>query len=100
MNRTLKPGKNNSYTVADDFDHTGVVMQPLDHYILDDVVVSVVQGIFELPQDVCHQWSTWAVNNPEDAVCFFSRPYCKAAVRVFGYLNTFGNDADKRNDME
>jgi hypothetical protein len=42
----------------------------------------------------------WAVNNPEEAVCFFSRLYCKAAVRVLGYSNSNDDDAEEEEDTE
>jgi hypothetical protein len=74
------------YVVPPDYDCTAHEMQPLDSYLLDVAVVNVIQHIF-VPPHHPHNWSTWAVDNPEEASRFFSRPYCKPAIVLLGYSN-------------
>ena len=90
MNRTTHPSVSNAYVVPPDFDLTPTEMRSLDYYIKDSDVVLVVKHVMTTPV-YPHDWSDWAVNNPVEALLFFSRPYPVVAVHLLGYNNNDTN---------
>jgi hypothetical protein len=69
--------------VPEDFDKTPQTLQPLDNYLINDDVYSLVLALFENIED----WGKWANENKVDAECYFSPPYCREAL-LLGYGQT------------
>ena len=66
MNRTLQQKYSNDYIVPPDYDLTPMEMRSLDYYIKDSDVVMIIKHVMEAPV-APHDWSDWAVNNPNEA---------------------------------
>lgn len=74
-------GIQSKYVVPPDFDKTTETLLPLDHYLTNKDVYSIVQTLFSDTRD----WSQWAVQHPYDSPCYFSPPYtCRQAI-LLGY---------------
>ena len=87
-----KPGSIQSiYVVPRDFDKTTVTLLPLDHYLTNKDVYSIVQTLFSDTRD----WSQWAVQHPYDSPCYFSPPYTCRQAFLLGYSIDVKNNDDE-----
>ena len=87
QNNNVSPNKRiqSVYTIPDDYDKTPALLLSLDHYLLNKDVYCLVKTLFESE----NEWDNWAINNPFDALSYFSPPYCSEA-HLLGYkCNTF-----------
>lgn len=89
-----RKGYQNEYTVPRDFDKTPPTLQPLDYYLLDSDVYSLVKQLFSDVDD----WGRWAQQYSYDAQSYFSPPYdnCHEAF-LLGYNPNRNEDA---NDVD
>lgn len=70
-----------SYTVPHDYDQTPKTLLPLDHYLLDSDINSLIKMLFS---DVTN-WSTWAKEYKEDALGYMSPPFSTRNAFELGY---------------
>ena len=73
---------NSIYHVPRDYDKTPKTLLPLDYYLLDSDIYSLVKQLF--PDNT--NWSTWAKVYKDDAECYFSKPFSnRRDVYLLGY---------------
>lgn len=61
----------NVYHIPRDYDKTPKSLLPLDHYLLDNDIYSLIKQLF--PDDTT--WSSWAMLYKDDAEGYFSKPF-------------------------
>ena len=58
---------------------TAFALNKVDQFVQDHMVIEIINSIYGNASDV------WAMDNPDDAGCFFSRPYPEIAIQTLGY---------------
>lgn len=84
--------RQNIYVVPTDFDKTQTTLLPLDHYLTNKDVYSLVQTIFSETRI----WREWVSEHPIDSHYYFSPPYTSNEALLLGY-GTEGNRYDSGN---
>ena len=81
----VSPNKRNQslYEIPHDYDRTPKDLLPLDNYLLNKDVDSLVKTLFSSEGT---DWDKWAIDNTFDAQSYFSAPYCDEA-RGLGYTS-------------
>ena len=87
-----RQGTANIYAVPHDFDKTTTTLLPLDYYLVDKDVYSLVQTLFSDTID----WSQWAIQNPYDASCYFSPPFSCRQAFLLGYGSEEKTDKNEK----
>lgn len=72
----------NEYIVPPDYDKTPEILLPLDHYLLDCDVYTLVKKLFANVTE----WSKWANENHKDAICYLSPPFKSRESYLLGYV--------------
>ena len=84
-------GIQNIYVVPRDFDKTTETLFPLDHYLTNKDVYSIVQTLFSDTRD----WSQWATQHNYDSTGYFSPPYTSRQAFLLGYPVDANNNGDE-----
>ena len=91
-----RQNRQNVYIVPEDFDKTETSLLPLDHYLTNKDVYSLVQTLFSDSRN----WTNWASQNPIDSHYYFSPPYTSDEALLLGYgsIEEDNNLGDNENN--